>query len=121
MRVKTKSILSGGRVFLRRISFYLKKGSVKIHWIQNDDMDEHHSHPWDFKSLILFGGYYESTLQEDGTHLDHLRRHSLDRLSRSSTGGARGGRSHQNYNLATIISRNTIHLLTTKKAQLCSM
>lgn len=63
---KTKKIISGGKVFLRRLSIYLKKGSLKIHIIQNDDMDEHHSHPWDFESFILFGGYVEETIDDFG-------------------------------------------------------
>lgn len=66
IKVKTKSIFSGGKVFLRRLSIYLKKGSIKIHLITNDDADEHHSHPWDFKSLILFGGYWESVIKDTG-------------------------------------------------------
>lgn len=35
----------------------------------NDDRDGFHSHPWDFKSLILFGGYVETL--EDGTVHTH--------------------------------------------------
>ncbi len=58
--MKYKEIIQGnGRLFIKRLSFYLKKGSLKIHLIVNDDCDEAHSHPWDFKSFILFGGYKE--------------------------------------------------------------
>lgn len=58
--MKYKQIIQGnGKLFLRRISFYLKEGSIKLHIITGDDCDEPHSHPWDFKSFILFGGYKE--------------------------------------------------------------
>ena len=64
---KTKTIFSGGKPFLKRLSLYLSKGSIKLHIIINDDMDEHHSHPWDFESVIIFGGYHEEILNEDKT------------------------------------------------------
>lgn len=56
---KYKTIISGGKLFIKRFSFYTKKGSIKLHIIFNDDGDEAHTHPWDFKSFILFGGYKE--------------------------------------------------------------
>ncbi len=60
IRVKVKTIKSKGEDFLKRLSFYFKDGSsLKVHLILKDDEDEPHTHPWDFKSLILFGGYYE--------------------------------------------------------------
>ena len=61
MKLKFKLIKTLGKIpFLRRLSFYFKDGSsFKIHLITHDDLDEPHSHPWDFSSLIIFGGYYE--------------------------------------------------------------
>ena len=60
MKVKSKTIKSNeGNIFLRRLSFYLKKGSLKLHVITGDDSAVYHTHPWDFKSFILFGGYRE--------------------------------------------------------------
>lgn len=57
---KYKTIISKGKLFIVRLSFYLKdKSSYKLHLILDDDYDEPHSHPWNFKSIILFGGYYE--------------------------------------------------------------
>lgn len=34
---------------------------VFLHYFQDSDSDELHSHPWGFTSLILSGGYYETT------------------------------------------------------------
>jgi len=65
MRVKLKTIHTAGRIpFLKRLSLYLKDGSsIKLHLILHDDLDEPHSHPWDFSSLILFGGYKEGDVK----------------------------------------------------------
>ena len=60
MRFQYKTIRTQGKVFIRRFALYNKDGSsYKLHLILNDDLDEPHDHPWDFSSLILFGGYYE--------------------------------------------------------------
>lgn len=59
--VKCKTIKPNGESsFIRRISFYLKKGSIKIHFITSDDNDEPHTHPWDFKSFLIIP--YKETL-----------------------------------------------------------
>ena len=64
MRIKSKTIKSGGKSFLKRLSFYKKDGSsIKLHLILDDDKDEPHDHPWDFSSIILFGGYYEGDVK----------------------------------------------------------
>lgn len=61
--LKFKTIHSKGKAFIKRLSFYRKDGSsIKLHLILNDDLDEPHDHPWDFSSLILFGGYYEDDI-----------------------------------------------------------
>ena len=69
MKFKYKTILNNNKIFLKRFSFYNKNGSsYKLHLILNDDLDEPHTHPWDFTSLILFGGYYEgNTLYKIGS------------------------------------------------------
>jgi hypothetical protein len=37
-------------------------GSLFVHYIARSDEDKHmHDHPWDFWSLILSGGYYETS------------------------------------------------------------
>jgi len=54
MIFKYKEIINTkGKVFLRRLSFYLKEGSIKIHFITDDDTDEPHTHPWNYKSLLI--------------------------------------------------------------------
>jgi hypothetical protein len=59
-RLKFKRIRSNqGNVFINRLTFYLKKGSIKLHLITGDDSEVYHTHPWDFTSFILFGGYKE--------------------------------------------------------------
>ena len=48
--------------FLIRWSKKCKSGgSWKLHLILNDDVTSH-THPWDFTSFILFGGYVERSL-----------------------------------------------------------
>jgi hypothetical protein len=55
MKLKYKVIKTlNNIVFLKRISIYLKNGSsIKLHLILHDDLDEPHTHPWDFKSLLI--------------------------------------------------------------------
>jgi len=53
MKIKFKTIKSGGNSFIKRLSVYLKNYSIKVHLILDDDKDEPHTHPWDFKSLLL--------------------------------------------------------------------
>ena len=49
-----KIINKQGKVFMRRLSFYLKNGStIKLHIITEDDSDEPHDHPWDFESFLI--------------------------------------------------------------------
>ena len=66
MKIRVKTIHSAGNSFIKRLSIYFKKGSVKIHLFLDDDKDEPHSHPWDFTSWILFGGYDESIESDTG-------------------------------------------------------
>lgn len=53
MRLKAKTIKSGGNSFIKRLSIYFHNYSIKVHLILDDDKDEPHTHPWDFKSLLL--------------------------------------------------------------------
>jgi hypothetical protein len=61
MKIKTKTICNNDKPFLRRLSIYFGKKSLKFHWITDDDVKPH-THPWDFTSIIIFGGYNERTL-----------------------------------------------------------
>lgn len=63
--IATKLIRSGSKRFIFRASLRQRIGSYKLHVIMNDDTGEPHSHPWDFSSLIIFGGYTE--ILEDGS------------------------------------------------------
>jgi hypothetical protein len=86
VKVKCKTIRNrNGNLFISRLSFYRKDGSsYKLHLILGDDEDEPHDHPWDFSSLILFGGYYEEDVlfkfgninikKHDTKHKTKLRR-----------------------------------------------
>jgi hypothetical protein len=41
--------------------------ALYLHYIAKADEDAHlHSHPWNFYSLILKGGYYEDIIRPDG-------------------------------------------------------
>ncbi len=57
--MKFKIIRRNGKIFLFRLSFPTKKGSIKVHLILSDDTDHPHKHPWSFKSLLLLGSYKE--------------------------------------------------------------
>ena len=51
--IKFKQIKDMGLPFLSRVSLYTQNGSVKIHFMVNDDKSEPHTHPWDFKSFLI--------------------------------------------------------------------
>lgn len=41
--------------------------ALYVHRIHKEDQDKHlHSHPWNFLSMVLYGGYHE--LREDGRY-----------------------------------------------------
>lgn len=63
-----KEIGDQGLPFLKRLSIYFPKGSIKFHLMLNDDRSEPHTHPWDFYSFHLLGSYKENL---DGTMLHH--------------------------------------------------
>ncbi len=62
--MKCKLTRQNAEPFLFRASWKWKAGSIKLHIILKDDTGELHTHPWDFTSLILFGGYVETTFEE---------------------------------------------------------
>ena len=53
MKIKFKKIYSNKKLFLLRLTMYLRKGSFKIHLMLNDDTEFPHNHPWDFKTLLI--------------------------------------------------------------------
>ena len=67
MNVKFKIIKDMGLPFLNRLSFYTKNGSIKVHMMVGDDKSEPHTHPWDFKSFLIFP--YKENL--DGVDYNH--------------------------------------------------
>lgn len=66
-----------GDTFLIRFTKKLKKGSIKLHIIWNDDIGSH-THPWDFKSLIIFGGYIERTWKFYGVNPFKIEENEVD-------------------------------------------
>lgn len=62
---KYKNIKNEGKTFLHRFSWNLPKGSIKLHIIVNNDIKPH-THPWDFISIIIFGGYKEKISKLEG-------------------------------------------------------
>jgi hypothetical protein len=54
-----------GDLYLRRWRLIRHKDlRVNLHHIRRSDSDQHlHDHPWDYTSLILWGGYIEETFQ----------------------------------------------------------
>lgn len=75
--IKTKKTIP----FIKRLSFYKKDGSsYKFHLILNDDLDEPHDHPWDFSSIILFGGYVEENITYGWLDVNmkfHFQKHKI--------------------------------------------
>lgn len=65
--IKCKTIEDKGLPFLNRISFYTKKGSVKVHLMVGDDKSYPHTHPWDFRSFLIIP--YKENL--DGINYNH--------------------------------------------------
>lgn len=44
--------------------------AIRLHHILRSDMDRHlHTHPWDYSTLILKGGYFEVTVDEQGNQV----------------------------------------------------
>lgn len=79
-KIKFKTIHSSGNSFIKRLSLYFKKGSIKLHIILSDDKDSPHSHPWNFTSIILFGGYIEQTITNNNNiHVNKFRFLSINK------------------------------------------
>lgn len=57
--MRFKIVRINKKVFLIRLSFAVKNGSIKIHLILRDDTEEPHMHPWNFSSFLLLGAYKE--------------------------------------------------------------
>jgi hypothetical protein len=57
------AIEQNGELYMER--YYLQRSkalSVRLHHLLTDDLMRHpHDHPWDFASLLLTGGYRETT------------------------------------------------------------
>lgn len=76
---------SAGNLQMRR--FYLWRGrrSIYLHKITMSDPDDMHCHPWDFKSLILKGGYMEHFGPYPWTGYDRLPIDKRFKLWRENT------------------------------------
>lgn len=79
--MKFKNIKNNGRTFLLRLGMKCGNGSLKVHIILDDDVRPH-SHPWDFTSLILFGGYREAIKVGDNVLFQNFGWLSLNRKRR---------------------------------------
>lgn len=55
----------GKRYLIRTTLFSCPLFSLKIHKALMSDPATPHDHPWNYLSLILWGGYYEATLREN--------------------------------------------------------
>lgn len=55
-------LVTGSPYLIRRPLFSCRRFSIKLHHIVRSDLGRHlHDHPWDFVTVILWGGYYEVT------------------------------------------------------------
>lgn len=65
--IRKKTLLREGKPYLIRITlFKCSYFSVKIHKALISDPAIPHDHPWNYLSIILWGGYYEETILESG-------------------------------------------------------
>lgn len=48
-----KRIYQNNKLYLLRLSFPIKSGTIKIHVILQDDIEDLHTHPWDYSSLLI--------------------------------------------------------------------
>ncbi len=62
-------------VYMRRWYIETPWFSIRLHhWLTGDDTRAHHDHPWDFLTLVLFGGYTDCSA-------DKAERMTLGRLA----------------------------------------
>lgn len=60
--VKVKTLYRDGIPYLIRYTLFTCRWfSIKIHKVLISDTAELHDHPWDYVSIILYGGYWEHT------------------------------------------------------------
>lgn len=59
----------GDKPYLTRYTiFEFKNWQMCLHIFHRSDSDEHHDHPWNFTSIILWRGYYEETPELRGNN-----------------------------------------------------
>lgn len=84
---KLKIIKTDNKWFMIRYTIYLKTGSIKLHIILKDDIDEVHDHPWDFKSLLIIP--YKEILHtkdlefQNCTEIAHINHHMFSIVKRN--------------------------------------
>lgn len=65
--IRKKTLMRDNQPYLIRWTIIKTKWfSIKLHKTLISDPIDPHDHPWNYTSLILWGGYYESTLQVIG-------------------------------------------------------
>jgi len=65
--IRRKVLMRKGKPYLIRITlFKCPWFSVKIHKALMSDPAIPHDHPWNYLSIILWGGYYEDTIEYIG-------------------------------------------------------
>ena len=72
-----KEIICKVPYLIRYTLFTCKYFSIKIHKILISDPSDMHDHPWDYISIILWGGYYEETLITEKEHIYHRENSSI--------------------------------------------
>lgn len=56
----------GDQPYLTRYTlFQCRLFQLCLHVFHRSDHDDHHNHPWNFTSIILWRGYYEETMQHE--------------------------------------------------------
>jgi hypothetical protein len=64
---KTVLLRDGQPYLIRRTLFSCHRLSIKLHYVIKDDIGEMHNHPWNYISIILWGGYKEQTYVSIGS------------------------------------------------------
>jgi hypothetical protein len=91
---------------LLRLSLRLPYGGkLMLHHFRPHHEREWHDHPWDFRTIVLWGGYVDESLQDDGTI-------SVDALRAGSYRHRRAEHAHRTYS-----RRGALTLVLTTRAR----
>ncbi len=72
-QIRKKTLMREGKPYLIRITLIKCSWfSIKIHKALMSDPAIPHDHPWNYLSIILWGGYYEETLVQGAPYAETM-------------------------------------------------